>query len=417
MCQPVLRPTDGSSYRSAAPQSPIPLVAPGHVVHLFLDGSLMTVLYQQEQEHWDTFVNQAPNGHLLQGWAWGELKRAFGWEPLRVALWDADACRLVAGAQVLLRPIPLTGALFAYLPKGPVLDWNDAATCELFFAGLHAYLRSRRVALLRLEPDVARQVGERGGDMPADDSAAPFGGVYSAAQGQMVARRLTNLGFRPTLDTIQQRRTIAVDLTVDEQTLIARQKPKWRYNTRLAERKGVTIRPAHSLEDLRRWYALVETTRRRDGFEGRSFTYYRLVWEMLGAAHQAQLFLAEHDQQALAGIFVSRVGKQSIYLYGASGNAGRHLMPNHLLQWEAMRWAKAQGATLYDLWGIAATDDPGDPLAGVTQFKQGWGGQVIEYIGAFEYVYAPLAARLFRAGRRVLVALTTLRVALRKRQK
>ncbi len=415
-----IRSTDGSGFTVAAAQRTTPL-APGRVVHLFLDGCLMTILGQREQEQWDAFVDQAPNGHVLQCWAWGELKRAFGWKPLRIALWDADACRLVAGAQVLLRPIPLTGALFAYLPKGPVLDWADTATCELFFAGLHAYLRSRRVALLRVEPDVARQIGEHGESTPAPstsapDDAAPFGGLSSAAQGQAVARQLTNLGFRPTRDTIQQRRTIAVDLSADEPTLAARQKPKWRYNTRLAERKGVTIRPAQTLDDLRRWYALVETTRQRDGFEGRTFAYYRRAWEMLGAARQAQMFLAEHEQQALAGIFVTRVGRQGIYLYGASSNAGRSLMPNHLLQWEAMRWAKAQGATLYDLWGIAATDDPNDPLAGVTQFKRGWGGEVIEYIGAYDYSYAPLAARIFRAGRRGLVALTALRARLLRRR-
>lgn len=172
-----------------------------------------------------------------------------------------------------------------------------------------------------------------------------------------------------------------------------------------------------SLEDLRSWYTLVEMTRRRDGFESRSFAYYRLAWETLGAAHQAQLFLAELDKQVLAGIFVTRVGRQGIYLYGASGNEVRSLMPNHLLQWEAMRWAKAQGATLYDLWGIAQTDDPDDPLAGITQFKRGWGGRVIDYLGAFEYVYAPLAARMLLAGIRLMASLTALRVHLLRRQR
>lgn len=396
--------------------------APGSVVHRFLDGAQLTLLGEKEQELWDAFVAGSSSGHLLQCWAWGELKRPGGWQPLRIALWDADACRLVAGAQVLLQPIPLTGYLFAYLPKGPVLDWSDTACCELFFAGLHAYLRTRRVALLRVEPDLAKTVGESDEPVPAssahaaDDPLARFGGVYSAAQGQAVARQLGNLGFRHTGNHIQQLRTIAVDLTADEPTIAARQKPKWRYNTNLAARKGVTIRLAESLEDLRRWYALMEITRQRDGFASRTLAYYQRAWESLGAANKARLFLAEHEGRLLAGIFVTRVGSQGIYLYGASSDENRQVMPNHLLQWEAMRWAKAQGATLYDMWGIAETDDPGDPLAGVTQFKRGWGGKMIEYLGAFDYVYAPLAYRIFLTGWRLKARLTARRARQLRKQ-
>ncbi|HEY7346854.1 MAG TPA: peptidoglycan bridge formation glycyltransferase FemA/FemB family protein [Ktedonobacterales bacterium] len=401
---------------------PIARVAPGSIVHRFLDGSQMTVLGQNDQEMWDAFVADTPNGHLLQCWAWGELKRTLGWEPLRIALWDADSGRLLAGAQALLRPIPLTGSLFAYIPKGPALDWSDAACCELFLAGLHAYLRTRRVAVLRVEPDLPEKIGENGEADPASpsqtpaDPAARFGGLYSAAQGQEVARRLNNLGFRRTPDHIQQLRTIAVDLAADEQTIASRQKAKWRYNTNLAARKGITVRQAQSLDDLQHWYDLVEITRARDRFASRTLSYYQRAWKSLKAGNQAELFLAEHAGTLLAGIFVSRVGRQGIYLYGASSDQNRQLMPNHLLQWEAMRWAKAQGATLYDLWGIANSDDPGDPLAGVTQFKRGWGGKVIQYIGAFDYVYAPLAYRIFLGGARLLASLTAFRAYLLRRR-
>jgi lipid II:glycine glycyltransferase (peptidoglycan interpeptide bridge formation enzyme) len=328
----------------------------------------------------------------------------------------------VAGAQVLLRPIPCSGYSLAYIPRGPVINWADAPLCQTFFTALHTFLHARRVAMLRMEPDVPESIcppslrpGKPLISPPSDPPAAYFGGLYGAVQGTAIAQRLTRMGFRRTRDRVQLLRTIAIDLTSDEQTIRRRQKPKWRYNTGLAARKGVTIRPAESLEEVQRWYELMEITRKRDRFAGHPFAYYRRAWELLGAAYQAQLLLAEYDGKLLAGAFITLIGKQGIYLYGASGNERRHLMPNHLLQWEAMRWAKAQGATLYDLWGIADSDDPAHPEAGLTCFKRGWGGQVITYIGAFDYVYAPTPYLCFWGGRAIMQQITALRASLRRR--
>ena len=376
--------------------------------------SQMLLLESEDRARWERFVAESPRGHLLQCWAWGELKRGAGWSPLRVALWDAAEARLLAGAQVLLRPIPLTGYALAYIPRGPVIDWADAALCETFFTALHALLRARRVAVLRIEPDVPEHIAPPGWQQGAQ-SATLSGSLSGTVQGHAVVQGLAALGFCGTRDRVQQPRTIVVDLTPDEQTIRQRQKPKWRYNTGLAARKGVTIRPAEGVEDARRWYDLLEITRERDRFAGHTFAYYRRAWELLSAAGQARLLLAEHAGKLLAGVFVTRVGTQGMYLYGASSDEERHLMPNHLLQWEAMRWAKAQGATHYDLWGIADTDDPTHPEAGLTFFKRGWGGQVVTHIGAFDAVYAPMAYRLFLGGRELMQQITALRAYLRRR--
>ncbi len=346
-------------------------------------------------------MTEAPHGHLLQCWAWGELKEAFGWRALRVALWDDAGQRIRAAAQILLRPLPLIGMSIAYIPKGPVLDWADTALCQQFFAALHRLLRARRVAVLRVDPDLPETITAPGADAdeegtepaPAEVSAeasASLGNLYSVAEGRAVIEQLRALGFRRVEDSIQPRRTIAIDLTADEKTIALRQKPKWRYNAGLAARKGVMVREATTLEDLQRWYTLMGVTSERDRFAVHTFEYYQKAWEAMRAANQARLLLAEHQGKLLAGIYVTLVGREGIYLYGASGNEGRNLMPNHLLQWEAMKWCKAQGATLYDLWGIADSADPNDPMAGVSRFKRGWGGQTVRYIGSFDYVYSPL---------------------------
>jgi lipid II:glycine glycyltransferase (peptidoglycan interpeptide bridge formation enzyme) len=387
----------------------------------------MRLLDADQRLLWDTFVAAAPHGHILQSWGWGELKAAFGWRALRVVLLESDTQHILAGAQILCRSIPFTPFSLAYVPKGPVLDWADTALCQRFFQALHRLLRARHVALLRIDPDLPESIsalaaeGAEEGEnavLPAtevDEAAGAFGGLYSVAEGSSVAQQLRSLGFRAVEDSIQPRRTIAVDLTPDERSIALRQKPKWRYNAGLAARKGVTVRVATSAEDIQRWYALMQVTSQRDRFAIHTLDYYLYIWKVFGEANQARLLLAEHEGKLLAGIFVTLLGREGIYLYGASGNEGRNLMPNHLLQWEAMRWAKAQGATLYDLWGVAESEDPNDPMAGVYRFKRGWGGKMIRYIGSFDYVYSPLIYQGITQGRALLKRLATLRA--RRQQK
>jgi lipid II:glycine glycyltransferase (peptidoglycan interpeptide bridge formation enzyme) len=384
----------------------------------------MTYMDQTKRTLWDRFITESPNCHVLQSWAWGELKRAFGWEPLRLGFWDPSFHHLVAAAQVLLRPIPLTGYSLAYVPKGPVMDWSDTALTQSFFTALHSHLSKRRIAFLRIEPDLPEKIHllspERSVDLlDAACVAKPeafFGGRYSVAQSKKVTQQLEELRFLHTCDHAQPLRTIAVDLTPDEATIVLRQTRSRRYNANLAARKGVTIRLASSLDDVRRWYNLLEITRERNRFVGHPFSYYQRAWEALTAANQVQVFLAEHAGKLLAGAFVTLVGNQSTYLYGASSNEARNLKPNDLLQREAMCWAKAQGAAFYDMWGIADTDDPSDPQAGYTSFKQGWGGQVIEYVGSFDYVYSPTAYQAFLVGKKLLKSLVTARASLRQKR-
>jgi len=195
---------------------------------------------------------------------------------------------------------------------------------------------------------------------------------------------------------VQPARTILLDLAPGEDDLLAGMKEKWRYNVRLAGRRGVSVRPARTLEDVQAWYRILQVTGERDGFGIHTLDYYRRAWLLFAPENQAQLLLAEHDGRLLAGIFVGYLGQQAIYLYGASSNEYRQLMPNYLLQWEAMRWAKNQGALSYDLWGIPDSDDPTEAMAGVYRFKSGWGGHTVRFAGNYEYVCRPLAMRLAR---------------------
>jgi peptidoglycan pentaglycine glycine transferase (the first glycine) len=317
---------------------------------------------------WDASVAEA-GGHLLQTWAWGDLKAAFGWTAQRLAVGDGG--RLVAGVQVLYRR--LGPVCVAYAPRGPWGDLADAPVMRALFTGLHAQARRRRAVFLKVEPPMSEG---------------------SAGAGLLTAR-----GFQPSTQRVQPLSTIVVDLSADLAAISGRFKPKWRYNVGLAARRGVSVRTGGP-EDVGAWYRLMELTGRRDGFGIHPEGYYRRFFALMGP--RARLLLAEHQGQLLAGIAVTAFGAQAIYMYGASGDEQRNLMPNHLLQWEAMQWAKSQGCTEYDLWGIpdevgtdseATTEDapaggPEAGLVGVYRFKSGFGGRVVRTVGAWDYVYA-----------------------------
>lgn len=316
-------------------------------------------VFTEQRQQWDAFVSNAPSGHLLQSWGWGELKAHTGWSPLRLALWSGE--EIIAAATVLCRTaphFPLHAGHLAYIPKGPVLDWSDSVVCSAFFSQLTTYLRKQGAIALRIEP--------------GKDTLTP--------------ELILKMQMR-SVSPVQPLRTIILDLAPSEEMLLAQMKEKWRYNVRLAARRGVTIRIAASPDDVRSWYRLLQTTGERDQFGIHSCDYYLDAWHIFASKGEARLLLAEHDGQLLAGIFVGLFARQAIYLYGASGNELRQLMPNYLLQWEAIRWARQQGALSYDFWGIPATDADDEAMTGVYRFKRGWGGCIVQFPGCYEVVY------------------------------
>jgi len=308
---------------------------------------------------WDAFVCQDPRGHLLQTWAWGELKKGFGWFPLRLLI-TADGAP-IAGAQVLYRQLgPLR---IAYIPKGPILAQEDPQAISLLWEAIHQRSRRLRAILLKVEPE-----------------------WY--AEETWKQQELSRLGFKPSFQCIQPRRTIIVDLSPQEEEILARMKPKWRYNIRLSFRKGVQVRQG-GLKDLPIFYRLMRITGERDGFGIHSEAYYRRALELFGPDDRVALFLAYYQEEPLAGLMAFAFNGSAWYMYGASSNKHRSRMPNHQLQWQAMLWAKGKGCQKYDLWGITDESSPGSAaLAGVERFKAGFGGKTVRYIGAYDYIYS-----------------------------
>ncbi len=324
------------------------------------------------QKQWRALAHRPGDGHILQDDRWGCLKQRFGWTPQVVALLNPAAKTFGAGVLLLFRTLP-GGFTIAYAPKGPLWNWADRVQQQTLLAAIDQLARQRHAIMLKMEPE-------------QEESAA-------------AARRWHDIGFRRAPRAVQPRATIQVDLTPSEAEILARMKQKWRYNIRLAARKGVQIRSA-AAADLPAFYTLMAETAQRDDFALHTLAYYQEAYKLFVDSGAARLFLATYEGNILAGLFAFVAGDRGYYMYGASGGRERQRMPNHLLQWEAMRWAKAQGAAIYDLWGIpaaagrGATEGKGG-LWGVYRFKVGFGGRVVYYSGCWDRVYKPLLYRAY----------------------
>jgi lipid II:glycine glycyltransferase (peptidoglycan interpeptide bridge formation enzyme) len=209
--------------------------------------------------------------------------------------------------------------------------------------------------------------------------------------------------FKRAPVNVQAPDTVHLDLVPDEEAILARMKPKWRYNIRLGGKKVTVTRCGP--ERLADFYALLGETARRDRIFIHSIAYYRALFDQAAktAATDApdanpviSLYLAEYEAKPVAGIVTLFRGREAVYLYGASSSEHRNLMAPYALQWQAMRDAKAAGCACYDLFGIPPTPDPSHPMAGLYLFKTGFGGKIIHRPGCYDYAYAPLWAAAFR---------------------
>lgn len=352
---------------------------------------------------WDRALLALPNPHILQSWRWGEVKARHGWHATRL-LFEQDG-RTVAATSVLERRLPYLPAGILYVAKGPALDWADAGLAGQVLAELERLTGRRRALFIKIDPDVYYKENERG-DLPAappgagDYKTAPEPGKYPAycketlmtrpACAPDVARLLAERGWRFSAEQIQFRNTLLLDLTRPEDELLSAMKQKTRYNVRLAERKGVVVRPG-SGSDLDLFYRLYAETASRDGFVIRPPEYYRDAWGRFmepgpdAASPAAHMLLAEVEGEIVAGLILFIFGPTAWYMYGASAERYREWMPNYLLQWEAIRLARSLGCTLYDLWGAPDTLDDTDPMWGVVRFKLGLGGTLASGLGAWDY--------------------------------
>jgi lipid II:glycine glycyltransferase (peptidoglycan interpeptide bridge formation enzyme) len=350
-----------------------------------------------------SYVRTLPSASFLQTPAWGAVKTE--WRHESLGWFDADD-RLVGAGLVLYRQLPKVKRYLAYLPEGPLFQW-DAQDIGDWLTPLAEHLRSSGAFGIRIGcPVVVRRwhaptikaaiADER---IARLSQALPDETNHDATR---LRNRLRELGWRPPDEDEgfaagQPRFVFQLPLAgATEEQLLAGMNQLWRRNIKKAAQSGVTVTRGDA-NDLPAFHRIYVETAERDGFSPRPLDYFEQMFKILldEDDDRIRLYLAHHDGDLVAATTWVRVGGHAWYTYGASTTAKREVRGSNATQWRMITDALAAQATVYDLRGITEGLESDDPHLGLIQFKVGTGGEAVEYVGEWDLPLNPLIYAAF----------------------
>lgn len=343
---------------------------------------------EKEKQKWNAFV-RVKRGDFLQSWEWGDFQSETGKKIWRLAATE-DSGEIAAMALVIRHELPF-GKNYLYCPYGPITGLNaekqKTKILKLIFDKIEEIGKKEKSVFLKIESMATLDIPE---------------GIKAKKSGN----------FQP-------KDTLVLSLGKTEEELLSEMKQKTRYNIKLSVKSGVCARISdkNTLDkDFEKFWALTSETTRRDGFQSHPKKYYQTMLNALKGAQKsfsdrpaARLFLAEYQGEILVANIVIFFGSRAIYLHGASSSKNRNVMAPYLLQWEQIKAARLLGCKEYDFWGIApsssekkAVDPRGEKnWEGITRFKKGFGGQDVNYFGAFDIIYEPLVYGAIKIAKKI----------------
>ncbi|MBQ7035590.1 MAG: peptidoglycan bridge formation glycyltransferase FemA/FemB family protein [Clostridia bacterium] len=312
---------------------------------------------------YEAFLQSHPKGHFAQSVEWARLKKEWDFE----AVIERDAEGKIAGSMgLLIRKVP--GTSIMYSCRGPVCDLYDEAMVQKLVKAAGEVGKKYKACSLKIDTDT-----------PVEDE-----------EFYQICRKLgfTAPNRSKNFEGIQPRFVFRLYLNGrNEEEMLASFHQKWRYNIRVAIKKGVEVKICGE-EALPDFHRIMVTTGSRDGFVVRTEDYFRRMMRELG--EHARLYMAYLDGVAIAGTLAIGYGDKVWYLYGASSNEHRNYMPNYLLQWEMIKWAIERGARVYDFRGVSGDLSEDNPLYGLYRFKKGFNGEFTEFVGEMDLIYNKL---------------------------
>lgn len=350
------------------------------------------------------FVMAMPSASHMQVPSWGDVKPDWRAESLG---WFDGSGLLVGVGLVLYRPLPKLKRYLAYLPEGPVIDW-DTPDLERWLEPMLTYLKSQGAFSVKMGPPVVtrRWSAEAVKAAIADPQARQLRDAKATTEEPAafeVADRLRRMGWQRTDSGHEDGFAAGQPRYVFQVPFAGRSlediqhglNQQWRRNIKKAEKAGVKV-VRGDYDDLPAFYEIYVETARRDRFIPRPLGYFQRMWTALTAEDpdRMRLYLAHHDGEVLAAATMLTVGEHVWYSYGASTNRKREVQPNNAIQWRMMSDAHELGASVYDFRGITDTLEEDNHLLGLLRFKVGSGGQAVEYLGEWDF---PLNKFLHRA--------------------
>jgi lipid II:glycine glycyltransferase (peptidoglycan interpeptide bridge formation enzyme) len=336
----------------------------------------MILVNKQNIEKYNEFLAKHDRCNFQQSVEWGKVKEA--WTNEIVLAEDEDG-NIIGSISVLIRKIPIFGNIM-YSPRGPICDIHDKEVLKQLTDGLKELAKKYKSFVLKVEPDIK-----------SDD--IEFRQIVSNIK-YKIKDDAKNFN-----EEIQPRYVFRLDLkgkTEDEVFKAFHQKT--RYNVRLATKKGVVIKEG-TRDDLKDFHEIMKITGKRDDFIIRPLSYFEKMYDELGK--HVHLLMAYYEDKPISGIFNIDYGNKVWYLYGASSNEHRNLMPNYLLQWEGIKYAINQGKDIYDFRGVCGVIDETHPQYGLYRFKKGFDAEFTEFIGEIYLDFKPLTYKLYKMSEKI----------------
>ena len=311
---------------------------------------MITEATEKDRQRFDELAR-----HPLQSWAWGEFRKLTGVKLTRLIQKKNEGSEEVF--QITWHKIPKINKYIGYCPKSAIPD--EEATAQI------ARIAKKRGAIfVKFEPN----------EEVCEDSKNKIG----VLEGKNV--------FRPG-KPLFTKFSFWLDISPSEDALLAKMQQKTRYNVRLAEKRGVRIVEDDSEIGFEDYWRLTEETTKRQGFYSHTKNYHRRMWKTMTDSGMGHIFKAVYEGKILATWVVFCLNGILYYPYGASSNLHREVMASNLMMWEVIRFGKKQKCKLFDLWGSLGPDpDITDPWYGFHRFKQGYGAQLVEFVGTYDMV-------------------------------
>jgi len=329
----------------------------------------LRVLNEKDRQAWDEFLITQDDSQILQSWEWGQFKSKLGWDHFVLVAEDEGSIK--AGISVLVRKLPFLKKTLFYAPRGPL--FTDVALVDKLIDGLCVEAVKYNAIALKIDPEIEE----------------PNTGLIDI---------LKKRGFIHKKKQVQPRTTYFLDISKSPDDLLAGFEEKTRYNIRLSEKKGVKVSEDSTERGVDIFHKMYIETSKRDVFLIHPKSYYLKLKQYLVDRGMGNIFIAYFRGIPIASLFAFRFGNRIWYMYGASTNEYRNLMPNHALHWHLIKWAKENGFKLYDLWGVPSSPSEKHPLYGVYRFKKGFNGQLKTWVGVYDLPFDKLTYALFDKG-------------------
>ena len=321
-------------------------------------------LDEKQVEKYNEFVREREHTSCLQDLNWAYVKSK-EWKSEAVYL-ESNG-KVTAAMSLLIRQLA-GGKSIIYAPRGPVCDPYDLSTIKELIKEAEPIAKKYNAFLLKFDPEAVYD--------------PKLEALYKNAGFKVRNKDKNKHEFIQPI----QNMILRLDGRTEEE-IFKGYSEKTRYNIRLAKKKGVTVRFSRDEEDLKKFFNLSEITASRDGITLRDYDYYKRMLEAFDENH-LRIYIAEHEGQALSGAIAINYGSKLFYIYGASSNEKRNLMPNYLMQETMIKWAIETGCKEYDFGGIFEETKSN----GLFRFKEGFCRQegVTRFIGEVDYVYNKL---------------------------